>query len=168
MKNFQVKHGQCDSIIFPVTFSFGSSQHLLNLFLGDNRILLTGPGIYSHIYHRTPCPTVLICEGSNKQQRRGDIISNFTKGDTFFISYKDQGLLGPISRCSPSFHPLKKDLPLPFRLAKKRIYPDTQLKEELTYFFFESCQGVPYFHRGSRKSMINTVIMVKITLICKR
>ena len=25
IKNFQVKHGQCDSIIFPETFCFGSS-----------------------------------------------------------------------------------------------------------------------------------------------
>ena len=34
MKNFQVKHGQCDSIIFLKIFS--------------SLILLTGPGIYPH------------------------------------------------------------------------------------------------------------------------
>ena len=35
------------------------------------------PGIYTQIYLRSPCHTVLI--GSNKQQRRGRIISNLTK-----------------------------------------------------------------------------------------
>ena len=94
MSNFQVEHGQCDSIIFPETFSFGSSNYLLDLPLGDNRILLTDPGIYPQIYHRTSCPTVRICKGSNKQQRRGGIISNFTKGETFFFSYNNQVLLG--------------------------------------------------------------------------
>ena len=49
MKNFQVKHGQCDSIIFPETFSFGSSKFSLDLHIGENRILLTGPGIYPQI-----------------------------------------------------------------------------------------------------------------------
>ena len=61
MKNFQLRHGQC--IILPETFSLGSSKCLLDLPLGDNRILLTGPGIYPQIYHRTPCPAVLICKG---------------------------------------------------------------------------------------------------------
>ena len=39
MKNFQVKHGQCDSIIFPKTFSFESSKELLDLCFPDNMIL---------------------------------------------------------------------------------------------------------------------------------
>ena len=46
MKNFQVIHGQCDSIILPETFSLESSKQLLDPPLGDNRIPLTGPGIY--------------------------------------------------------------------------------------------------------------------------
>ena len=62
MKNFQVKHGQCDSIIFSEFFFFGSSKHLLDIPLDDNRILLIGPGTYPEIYHRTPCPAVLICK----------------------------------------------------------------------------------------------------------
>ena len=43
MKNFQVKHGQCDSINFPE--------------------ILTDLGNYSQIYDRTPCPAVLIVKG---------------------------------------------------------------------------------------------------------
>ena len=63
IKNFQVKHGQCDSIIFIETFCFGSSKYLLDLSLGDNMVFLTGPGVYEQIYHRTPCPAVLIYNG---------------------------------------------------------------------------------------------------------
>ena len=64
MKNFQLRHGQCDSIILPETFSLGSSKCLLDFPLGGNRILLTGPGIYPQIYHRTPSPSVLLCKGA--------------------------------------------------------------------------------------------------------
>ena len=39
MKNFQVKHGHCDSIIFPKTFSFESFKWLLDLCFADSRIL---------------------------------------------------------------------------------------------------------------------------------
>ena len=63
MKNFQLRHGQCDSVILPKIFSLGGSKYLLDLPLGDNRILLAGPGIYPQIYHRTPRPAVLICKG---------------------------------------------------------------------------------------------------------
>ena len=38
-KNFQVKHGQSDSIIFPKTFSFQTSKSLLDICLVDSRIL---------------------------------------------------------------------------------------------------------------------------------
>ena len=36
--------------------------------------------------------------GSNKKQRRGRIISNFTKGETFFMSYINQVI---ILQCGP-------------------------------------------------------------------
>ena len=53
-----------------------------------------------------------------------------------------------------------------FILAKKRKYLGT-LKEKFTDLL-ESCQGIPYSHRQSRKGMENTFVMVKITPICKR
>ena len=43
MKNFQAKHGQCDSINFPE--------------------ILADLGNYLQIYDRTPCPAVLIVKG---------------------------------------------------------------------------------------------------------
>ena len=49
MKNIQVIHDQCDSIIFLETFSLGYSKQLLYLPLADKKILLTGSGIYLQI-----------------------------------------------------------------------------------------------------------------------
>ena len=43
----------------------------------------------------------LFVRGFDKQQKRGGIILNFTKGKIFFISYNNQVLLGIIWRCSP-------------------------------------------------------------------
>ena len=63
MKNFHVMLGQCNSIIFPKSFSLGNSKYLLDLPLGDNMILLTDLGIFPQIYYRTLCPVVLICKG---------------------------------------------------------------------------------------------------------
>ena len=51
----------------------------------NSKIFYTNPEISPQIYHRTPCPTVLICKGVLKKQRRGRIISNFTKGKTFHL-----------------------------------------------------------------------------------
>ena len=62
LKNFQVKHDQCDGIIFPKIYSLGSHKYLLDLPLGNNRIHLTGPGIYPQIYYIIPCSAVLICK----------------------------------------------------------------------------------------------------------
>ena len=39
MKNFQVKHGQCDSIIFLKIFPFENSKQLLEICLADTRIM---------------------------------------------------------------------------------------------------------------------------------
>ena len=39
MKNFQVKHGQCDSVILPQNICFEGSKLLLDICLADNRIL---------------------------------------------------------------------------------------------------------------------------------
>ena len=50
----------------------------------------------------------LLAKESNKQQRRGGIISNFTKGDTFFISSNKQVPFGVISLCSPPSCTLQK------------------------------------------------------------
>ena len=55
----------------------------------------------------------------------------------YLISYNYQVLLGIISQLTPFLHPLKNVLPLPFSLAKKKIYMDTHLKEALSYLFLK-------------------------------
>ena len=52
--------------------------------LVENRtfLLLAGPGIYPQIYHRIYVLQYVFVKGSNKEQRRAEIISNFTKEET--------------------------------------------------------------------------------------
>ena len=49
----------------------------------------------------------LFVRGSNKQQRKGRIISNFTKGQTF-LSFMITSALGVISECGPPSCTLQK------------------------------------------------------------
>ena len=42
------------------------------------------------------------------------------------------------------------------------------IKRKSLLICFENCQGVPYSHRQSRNGMLNTFIIVNITLACKR
>ena len=85
MNNFQVKHGQCDISIFPKIFSFESSKYLLDLCFADRRTIYFWQVLESvHKFiieiHILQC---LFVRRSNKEQKRGRIISNFTKGKTF-------------------------------------------------------------------------------------
>ena len=86
-KNFQVKYGYCDSIIFPETFSSGSSEYSLDLPLGDNRILLTGLGMYPQISHRTPFPAVLICKGGLINSKGGVGLFRISQKERLFSSF---------------------------------------------------------------------------------
>ena len=100
----------------------------------------------------------LFVRGSNEEQRRGRIISNF-------ISYLYQPS-DNIAMWSPFLHPSKKGLFFPFSLGKKRIYLETQLKGELTDLF-SKLTGHPCSHRQSRNRMMNTFIIVNIAPICR-
>ena len=71
---------------------------------------------------RFPCHAVLFCKRSNKQQRRCGIISNLTKGETFFISYNNELLLEVISRCSNPPWSLQKKQPL-FQFGQEENMP---------------------------------------------
>ena len=86
MKNFQVKQSMWHHHIHQNIFFWKLLLKVIIMTLPcwqQDSVLLTGPGIYPQIYHRAPCPAVLLCKGYNKQQRRGRVISNFTKGQTF-------------------------------------------------------------------------------------
>ena len=136
----------------------------------QDSLLLICPGIYTQIYHRNLCPAVLIWKRVKKKQRRGRIISNFTnaKGETFpsltVLWQPSWLLLGVISQ----FGLQDKGLPLPFSLAKKKMYLDTQLKLELTKLFWKVPGYFLFPHRQKVDRNVKTLIMVNINPICKR
>ena len=63
----------------------------------------------------------LFVRGSNEKQRKGRIISNFTKRD-FFISYDNHALLGVISQCGPPSWTLQKRSASPLQVWRRREY----------------------------------------------
>ena len=113
-QNSQVRHDRCGSITITEKFYLESSKLLLDLSLGENMIFLhlASPEMYCRIYIYPL--QYLFVRRSNKQQIRGGIIPSFIKGGTFFMSYKNQVLLGLISRCSLILSPSKKGLPFLF------------------------------------------------------
>ena len=145
VKNFQVKHGQCDSIIFPKTFSFKRSKSLLDLCLPDSRILYFWQ-VLECIHKFIIKPHVLQClfvRESNKK-RRGRIISNFTIGETFHLLWQPSAFEGNLTMWVP-FLNLPKVIPFPFALTKNKTYPYTQMKGELTDLFWKlpGCSPFP-------------------------
>ena len=80
-----------------------------------------------------PCSAYLY--GGLIKNKAGVGLFQISQKERLFIFYDNQLLLGVISQCGPLLEPSKKGLPLPFTLAKKRTYLDTQLKEEITDLF---------------------------------
>ena len=72
------------------------------------------------------------------------MISNFTKEETFSSLVTTTCSWGLSHNVTSLLAPFKKDLHLPFSLAKKRTYLDTQLEGELTDLFEN--WHVPYCH----------------------
>ena len=83
---------------------------------------MTGPGIYPQILE-VHALLYLFGKGSNKQQRRGGIISNFTKEEAFFISYNNQVFLEIISQWSPTSSTLKKKSSSPLEFGQEENIP---------------------------------------------
>ena len=129
-------------------------------------LLLTAPGIYPQIYQKSPYPAVLICKGSNKKQRRGKIISNFTKGETFHLLWQPSALRGNNVPPPPFLHSPKQAF-LSLSLWERREHTWTLNWKETLLICFGNCLSVPYSHRQSRNRMINTFIIVNITPACK-
>ena len=140
---------------------------MLDLCLADSRNLYFRYLLESiHKFVELHIMQCLFVRGSNKKQRTGSIISNFTKRRDFFISYDNLVLLGVISQCAtlPLLAPFKKVHPPPFSLAKERIYLDTQLKAELTDLFWDRVSPI----LTSRNRMMNSFTIVNITPTCKK
>ena len=70
---------------YPKIFAFEGSKLLLDICLADSRILYFWyilKSIHNFIIELHALQYLYV-RGSNKKQRRGRIISNFTKGETF-------------------------------------------------------------------------------------
>ena len=156
MKYFQVKHGWCGSIMFSKRFSFESSKALLDLCFADRRIVYFWQVLESILkfmieLHVLQC---LFVSWSNKKQRKGRIISIFTKKETF-SSLITTKFLGVISQWGcPSLIP-KKGLFLLFKLGRREYTCALNWKESLL-ICFENCRIVPYSYRQNRNRMTNT------------
>ena len=69
-------------------------------------------------------------------KKKGEVgLFQISQKERLFISYDKQVLLAVTHNVVPLLAPSKNGLPLPFTLAKKRTYLDTQLKGELTDLF---------------------------------
>ena len=110
-----------------------------------------------------PCSVYL--QGDLIKKRRGNIISSFTKGETFASLMTTKCPWGQSSNVVPLLAPSKNGLSFPFSLARREYFWTLNLKESLL-ICFENCQGIPCSHRQSRNRMMNTFIRVNITPIC--
>ena len=139
---------------------------LLNLGLADSKILYFWQVLeYIHQFIiELQVMEWLFLRTSNKTQRRGRIISNFTKKEAFHLLYQPSGLGDNLAMWSLFLNSSIKGFSFPFSLGKKRIYLENQLKEEFTDLFWKF---VGYRYKQSTNRMINTFIIVNITTICR-
>ena len=141
-KNFQIKHGQCDSIIFPKTFSF------------DSRILYFWQVLKSihkftielHVLQR------LFVRGS---------------GETFHVLWQPSALVGDLRMCSSFLHPPKNTF-LSHSLWPRREHTWILNWKESLLICSENCRGVLYSYSQSRNRMRNTfiILIINISLTC--
>ena len=85
MKNFQIKHSQCDNIIFRKTFFFWKLWAIvrpLPYWHHDSLLWQVVEFIHKFIIDLLVLQCLFV-RGSNKEQRRGRAISDLTKGETF-------------------------------------------------------------------------------------
>ena len=93
---------------------------------------------------------------SNKKQRRGRIISNFTKRDTFLsLTYINQVTI--LLRGPPSCT-LSKRVFLSFSVWARREYIQKLNWKKSLQIYFQIWQVAPCSHRQSRNRMMNTFI----------
>ena len=129
----------------PKIISFEGS---LDLFLAGSRIFYFWQVLqFIHKFiielHVLQC---LFVKGSNKKQKRGRFISNFTKRETFSSLMTITCFWEKSHHVALLLAPFKNAFPLSFSLDKKRIYLDTQLKEQLPKLF-SKLPGCSFFSR---------------------
>ena len=139
---------------------------MLDLCLADSRNLYFWYLLES-IYKFITELNILQClfvRKSNKKQRRGRIISNFTKRIDFVIFYDNQVLLEVISECSAPSWTLQKRPSSPLQFGQEENILGHSLKAELTDLFWDRVSSV----LTRRNRMMITYIIVNINPTCKR
>ena len=95
------------------------SQHhvLLNILLWkclscwrQESLLLTGPGIYPQVYHRTTCPAVLNVRASNKKQRTVGLSQISKKEILFHLLWQPRALGSNLKMSLPFLNPPKNSI----------------------------------------------------------
>ena len=83
---------------------------------------MTGPGIYPHVLELSTL-LYLFVKGFNKHKKRSESISNFIKGEAFFISYNNQMLLDVLSRRSLPSRTLQERPSSPLQFGQEQNIP---------------------------------------------
>ena len=139
---------------------------MLDLCLADSRNLYFWyllESIYKFIIELNILQCLFVRK-SNKKQRRGRIISNFTKRIDFVIFYDNQVLLEVISECSAPSWTLQKRPSSPLQFGQEENILGHSLKAELTNLFWDRVSSV----LTRRNRMMITYIIVNINPTCKR
>ena len=123
MKNFQVKQSMWHHHIHQNIFFWKLLLKVIIMTLPcwqQDSVLLTGPGIYPQIYHRAPCPAVLLCKGSNKQQRRGRVgLFRISQKDRLFhLLWQPSAFEGNLTVQDSFLHPTKRS-PSPLQFGQE-------------------------------------------------
>ena len=123
------------------------SNYLLDHYLAGSRILyfwqvLEPINKFFIELHVLKC---LLVRGSNKKQRRGRIISNFTKGQTFCLLRQPNSLGGNLTMWPLFLHPPKKLFLYPSVWPWREYTWKTQFKGELTDLFWKLPAGYSLF-----------------------
>ena len=135
IKNVQVKHGQCDSIIFHKTFSFESSKQLSDFCLANSRI----PYFWQVLESIHKCIIellVLKClfVGSLIKNKEGVGLFSVSQKEGLSIFYDNQVLLRLMSQCGPPSCTLQNRSYSPLHFGQEENIPEHSIERRAYWF----------------------------------
>ena len=132
----------------------------IDLCLADSRILYFWKVLES-LYKNLHIQQCLFVRWSNKKQRTGWIISNFTKGETSSSLSWQSGALGS----NVTMFPQERSSP-PLQFGQEENIPGHLIERRGYWFVLKIARMFPIPTSSNR--MMNNFITVNITLTCKR
>ena len=168
MKNFEAKHGQCDSITFSQNIFFWRLKVIVRPLpcWQQASLVLICPGIYPQFIIELHVLHCLFVEGSNEKPRRGRIILYLTEGETFSFLMTTKCSCWYSHSVIPFLHPPRKAFSLPLRFGQEKNIPGHSIENRAYWFVLKIARVFPFIM--SRNRMMNTFIIVNITPTCKR